>query len=63
VRGEDGVEFNIGTGFDAATRQTIWDNREAYLGRLVKFKSMTHGTKDRPRHPVFIGWRHEDDLG
>jgi len=63
VRSEDGVEFNIGTGFDAATRQEIWENRENYLGRLVKFKSMTHGTKDRPRHPVFIGWRHEDDLG
>lgn len=63
VRTEDGVEFNIGTGFDAETRQTIWDNREEYLGRLAKFKSMTHGTKDRPRHPVFIGWRHEDDLG
>ena len=62
VRTKEGVEFNIGTGFDAALRQSIWDNREQRLGGLVKYKSMVHGTKDKPRHPVFIGFRHTDDL-
>ena len=63
VRDAEGVEFKIGTGFDAATRQALWNERDALLGRLAKFKSMTHGVKDRPRHPVFLGFRHQDDLG
>jgi hypothetical protein len=34
-----------------------WD-----LGKLVKFKYFDHGGKDKPRHPVFITMRDEDDL-
>lgn len=55
-------EVKIGTGFDDALRQEIWNNRESYLGKLVKFKYMVHGFKDKPRHPVFIGFRDKEDL-
>lgn len=58
-----GSEFNIGTGFDAAQRQEIWDNRAKYIGRLAKFKHFPIGAKDAPRHPVFLGWRMAEDLG
>jgi DNA ligase-1 len=58
----NGVEFDIGTGFDAETRREIWDNRESYVGRLAKFKHFPVGAKDKPRHPVFLGWRHPIDL-
>lgn len=55
-------EFKIGTGFDDETRDTIWQNKENILGKLVKFKYFPTGVKDKPRFPTFIGFRHEDDM-
>ena len=55
-------EFNVGTGFDDAFRRKVWDNRPAYLGQLAKFRYQAIGTKDKPRIPVFKGFRHADDL-
>jgi DNA ligase-1 len=57
---EDIPSFRIGTGFDDATRHLLWAQREELFGRIVKFKSMLHGTLDAPRHPVFLGFRAED---
>jgi len=57
-----GVEFNIGTGFDAATRRLIWLAREAWLGKVVKYKFFPIGSKDAPRFPVFLGERMAGDL-
>lgn len=54
--------FKIGTGFDDETRKQIWDNRESYLGKLVKFKYQKCGVKDKPRFPVYLGVRYEFDL-
>lgn len=62
VHSKDGVEFKIGTGFTAEQRKEIWENRWDYIGKFVKFKSMEFGVKDAPRHPVFLGFRHEDDI-
>jgi DNA ligase-1 len=56
------VEFSIGTGFDAETRREIWDNRVHYVGQLAKFKYFPVGVKDKPRHPVFLGWRDRIDI-
>lgn len=55
----EGVSFRIGTGFDQATRQKIWDNQQAYLGLKVKFKYQDIGSKDAPRIPVFHGFRED----
>jgi len=57
-----GHVVNIGTGFDAAERKTIWNNRSKYLGKLAKFKFFDYGVKDSPRHPVFLGWRSKLDV-
>ena len=56
------VTFEVGTGFSSDLRREIWNNRESYLGKLVTYKFMEHGSKDRPRHPVFKGFRDERDL-
>ena len=64
----NGMDFAIGTGFTAVERQEIWDSQKLhmrqskYLGKLVKFKYMKLGMKDAPRHPVFLGWRHKEDI-
>lgn len=62
VRTDKWGEFNIGTGFDHATKTEIWANRVKYLGKHVKFKYQKYGTKDKPRIPVFCGFRDERDM-
>jgi len=57
-----GIEFEIGTGMDDELRQRVWDNRDKYIGKLVKFKYFPVGVKDKPRHPVFLSFRDERDL-
>ena len=54
--------FRIGTGFNDVQRQEIWDNQEKYAELLVKFKYFAVGIVDKPRFPVYIGIRHEDDM-
>ena len=65
LRTSDGKEFTCGSGLNDELRQEIWKNRDSYLNRLVKYKYMEFGIKEDtgiPRHPVFIGFRSEDDL-
>ena len=56
------VRFNIGTGFTAEDRATIWTFREKFVGQLIKYKHFPIGTKDKPRHPVFLGMRDARDM-
>ncbi len=73
----EGVEFRCGTGFSADYREAFWYAQRRYeevgqhkaallgiepiVGRVAKIKSFPIGAKDKPRFPVFLGWRHEDD--
>lgn len=57
-----GIEFNIGTGFTAAQREEFWVDRDQLVGKLVRYKHFPVGAKDRPRHPVFTGYRSRLDL-
>lgn len=52
--------FKIGTGYDAAMRDDLWQHRDALIGRLVKFKHQPAGAKDAPRFPVFLGLRGDE---
>lgn len=52
----EGVEFKVGTGFTAEQRADLW-HAEDCIGRVAKIKSFPVGTKDKPRHPVWLGWR------
>lgn len=61
-RTPEGVEFNIGTGFDAASREVLWRLRGALPGRTVKYKYFPVGIKEKPRHPVFLGFRDPADI-
>lgn len=58
----DGVEFKVGGGFDAAMRADFWKQRETLVGKTLKYKYFTTGSKDRPRFPVFLGWRDKADM-
>ena len=52
-----GVEFRCGTGFTAEQRTDFWLQDRWLLGQTVKVKSFPTGVKDKPRHPVFLGFR------
>jgi DNA ligase-1 len=58
----DGVEFKIGSGFDQSDRQKFWENKSDLLGYIVKYKHFPIGVKDKPRHPIFLGFRNEMDM-
>ncbi|CAK0745636.1 DNA ligase, phage-associated [Gammaproteobacteria bacterium] len=53
--------LEIGTGFDSATRKLILSNKEQHIGKQVKFRYQPSGMKDKPRFPVFVGFRDECD--
>ena len=57
-----GVEFNVGTGFTAEDRAGIWKQKDTLIWKLISYEYLPYGVKDKPRHPVFMGWRMEDDL-
>lgn len=59
---KSGVEFEVGTGFDDAQRKDIWDNRDTWMGKIIKYKSQKSGEKDRPRFPVYLGIRDPIDM-
>jgi DNA ligase 1 len=51
------VQFKIGSGFDDYTRQKLWETRGTLFGKIVKYKSQPSGVKDKPRFPIFLGFR------
>jgi DNA ligase-1 len=57
-----GVEFKCGSGLTAADREKFWNNRDNLIGKIIKYKFFPTGSKDKPRHPVFLGFRSKLDL-
>jgi len=58
----DGVVFEVGTGFTQSDRDDLWANRGSIIGRIVTVKSFPIGEKDKPRMPVFKGFRNKGEL-
>jgi DNA ligase-1 len=60
----EGQEFSIGTGrgLDQSLRQQVWNNQQAYIGKLIKFKYQEMGSLNKPRIPIFLGFRSPLDM-
>ena len=56
------VQFHIGTGFDQELRDQLWKQKDSLIGKIVKYKYFGYGQVDKPRHPVFLGFRDERDM-
>ncbi len=54
--------FNIGTGFTIGERTLLWEKRDELIGRIVTYKYFPGGSKDCPRHPVFVSFREQEDI-
>lgn len=63
VRSSKWGDFRIGTGIGLtdSLRLEIWNNRDKYLGKIITFKYQAFGTKDKPRQPIFLRFRHIED--
>lgn len=54
--------LEVGSGFDDSLRADVWSQRPDYLGRVVTFKFQPFGMKDKPRFPIFKGFRDPRDM-
>ena len=59
---KSGEEFDIGTGFTDDQRIEFWKNRKIFAHVIIKYKYQEVGVKDKPRFPVFIGFRDKRDM-
>lgn len=59
---QSGVCFSVGSGFTEQQRKDLWQQRNTLAGRIVKYKSLSIGVKDKPRLPIFLGFRSPLDL-
>ena len=59
-----GIEFSCGTmlGVTKKQRKEWWDNRQIYMGWIIKYKHQPSGPTAKPRFPTFLGFRHKDDM-
>lgn len=57
-------DFRCGSmlGVTQEERKALWERRDGLVGELVKFKYQPHGSVDRPRIPIFLGFRDPDDI-
>jgi len=58
----NGETFDASGKMDDPTRKEIWDNKSKYLGMMAKIQHRPYGGYDKPRFPVFLGFRHEMDM-
>jgi DNA ligase-1 len=56
------VTFEIGSGFDMSQRELLWKDPNKLIGRIVKYKSFSVGVVDKPRFPIFLGFRDPLDM-
>jgi ATP-dependent DNA ligase len=61
-----GVEVHVGSGNGVTDvlRQSIWLDRESYLGRFIKYRylGVGHGENAKPRHPLFVCFMDESEI-
>lgn len=59
-----GVEFKLGTGkgLTQKLRLEIWNNREEWAKKIVKYQYQVVGVKNKPRLPIWLGVRDPLDM-
>jgi DNA ligase-1 len=52
-----GRELKVTIAMTDEEKTEVWKNQNKYLGRWIEYKGMLVGSKDLPRHPVFLRFR------
>ncbi len=53
------VIFNIGSGLTELQRVRFWQLKEQQKERIIKYKYQLHGSKNKPRSPIWLGFRED----
>ncbi len=54
------MEFKVGSGLTHEQREEIYDNfQDCWYNKIITFKYLPSGTKNKPRHSVFLGLRED----
>lgn len=59
---ETGQDFDVGAGFTENQRRDFWIRREALIGKIITYKHFPTGVKEKPRWPIFKGFRERSDM-
>lgn len=54
-----GTTTDVGGGFTDAERDAIWNDKPAYLGKVMEFTANAIFESGAPRHPRFVRWRED----
>ncbi len=57
-----GVTFEVGSGLTAADKAKFWKERDSLLGKIIKVKYFERGVLDKPRFPVYLGFRNAVEM-
>lgn len=57
-----GEVFSLGSGYTEFERRMFWKKREELQGKLVRFRFLVAGQKDKPRNPIYLGFREPWDM-
>lgn len=53
----EGKELKVTIAMTDEEKEKVWRNRKKYIKRFIEYKGMLVGSKDLPRHPVFLRFR------
>ena len=56
------VDFAISTGLTEKQRIDLWSVKDSLVGKIIKYRHQPSGALEKPRFPIFEGFRHKDDL-
>jgi DNA ligase-1 len=56
-----GLDLKVTLAMSDEEKEEVWKNKNKYLGRMIEYKGMLVGSKDLPRHPVFIRFRDDKE--
>ena len=59
---QTGVEFKVGSGFTQDERERMWADQDNLIGKIITYKYFPVGVKDKPRFPIFKGFRSLEDM-
>lgn len=58
--GYNGFDLNVTLAMTDQEKHEVWYRAPQYIGRRIEYKGMLIGSKDVPRHPVFLRFKDEE---
>jgi len=53
----EGKELKVTIAMTDEEKEEVWKNKSKYINRWIEYKGMLVGSKDLPRHPIFLRFR------